>query len=160
MVRRPKYYHQRIGGNFRLDALQAAVLRVKLPHLASWTARRRDNADRYRRLFGDRAETAPVVLPVEPHGSFHIYNQFVVRVPDRDHVRAFLTEHGVGTEVYYPVPFHLQECFTSLGHRRGDFPLAEAAAESTLALPIYGELTATQQETVVQTVADALATRA
>ncbi len=155
-----KYYHQRIGGNFRLDALQAAVLRVKLPHLASWTAMRRDNADRYRRLFGDRAKTAPVVLPVEPHGSFHIYNQFVVRVPDRDHVRAFLTEHGVGTEVYYPVPFHLQECFTSLGHRRGDFPLAEAAAESTLALPIYGELTATQQETVVQTVADALATRA
>jgi len=155
-----KYYHQRIGGNFRLDALQAAVLRVKLPHLAAWTARRRDNADRYRRLFGDLAKDAPIVLPVEPPGSFHIYNQFVVRVPHRDHVRAFLTEHGVGTEVYYPVPFHLQVCFTSLGHSRGDFPVAEAAAESTLALPIYGELTATQQETVVQTVADALATRA
>lgn len=155
-----KYYHQRIGGNFRLDALQAAVLRVKLPHLASWTARRRDNAARYRQLFGELAKETPVVLPVEPRGRFHTYNQFVVRVPHRDEVRAFLTEHGIGTEVYYPVPFHLQECFTSLGHRRGDFPLAEAAAESTLALPIYGELTASQQETVVRTVADALVTHA
>ena len=151
-----KYYHQRIGGNFRLDALQAAVLRVKLPHLASWTARRRDNAARYRRLFADRLRNAPIVLPVESGGSRHIYNQFVVQVPRRDDVRAFLSEHGVGTEVYYPVPFHLQECFASLGHNRGDFPVAEAAAASTLALPIYGELTATQLETVVHTLADAL----
>ena len=120
---------------------------------------RRENAARYRRLFGDVLPDAPIVLPVEPDGSFHIYNQFVVRVPDRDRVRAFLTEHGIGTEVYYPVPFHLQECFASLGHRRGDFPAAEAAAESTLALPIYGELTAAQQEAVVQTLADALDAR-
>src|SRR5207342_2529028 len=91
-----KYYHQRIGGNFRLDALQAAVLRVKLPHLASWTAMRRENASRYRRLFDDRLRGAPIVLPAEPGGSFHIYNQFVIRVPGRDRVRAYLTEHGIG----------------------------------------------------------------
>jgi dTDP-4-amino-4,6-dideoxygalactose transaminase len=154
-----KYYHRQVGGNFRLDALQAAVLRVKLPHLASWTAMRRENAARYRRLFCDVLPDAPIVLPVEPDGRFHIYNQFVVRVPRRDRVRAFLTDHGVGTEVYYPVPFHLQECFASLGHRRGDFPAAESAADSTLALPVYGELTAAQQEIVVQTLADALGTR-
>ncbi len=151
-----KYYHQRIGGNFRLDALQAAVLRVKLPHLASWTAMRRENAARYRRLVGDLLGHAAIVLPVEPSGSFHIYNQFVIRVPERDRVRAFLTDHGIGTEVYYPVPFHLQECFASLGYRRGEFPAAESAAASTLAVPIYGELTAAQQETVVRTLAHAL----
>ena len=151
-----KYYHQRIGGNFRLDALQAAVLRVKLPHLSSWTAMRRTNASRYRRLFDEVLRDAPIGLPVEPEGWFHIYNQFVVRVPRRDGVRAFLTKHGIGTEVYYPVPFHLQECFASLGHRRGEFPVAEEAAESTLALPIYGELTADQQATVVRVLADAL----
>jgi dTDP-4-amino-4,6-dideoxygalactose transaminase len=153
-----KYYHQQIGGNFRLDALQAAVLRVKLPHLASWTALRRENAARYRRLFCDVLPDAPIVLPVEPDGTFHIYNQFVVRVPHRDRVRSFLTDHGIGTEVYYPVPFHLQECFASLGHRRGDFPAAESASASTLAIPIYGELSAAQQETVVQTLGDALGT--
>ena len=153
-----KYYHEKIGGNFRLDALQAAVLRVKLPHLPTWTAMRRENAARYRRLFADRVLGGSIVLPVEPYDRFHIYNQFVVRVPRRDAVRAFLAEHGIGTEVYYPVPFHLQECFAALGHRRGDFPAAESASESTLALPIYGELTAVQQETVVQTLADAVAT--
>ena len=155
-----KYYHQQIGGNFRLDALQAAVLRVKLPHLAGWTARRRDNAARYRRLFGELLTDARLVLPTEPDGRFHIYNQFVVRVLRRDDVRAFLTARGIGTEVYYPLPFHLQECFAALGHRRGDFPVAEAAAESTLALPIYGELSAAQQQTVVETLAEALDSRA
>jgi dTDP-4-amino-4,6-dideoxygalactose transaminase len=152
-----KYYHERIGGNFRLDALQAAVLRVKLPHLSTWTAMRRRNAATYRRLFASLLPGAPVVLPVEPSGSFHIYNQFVVRVPARDRVRAFLADHGIGTEVYYPVPFHLQQCFASLGYRRGDFPEAEVAAESTLAPPIYGELTEAQQETVVRTLGEALA---
>ena len=155
-----KYYHEKIGGNFRLDALQAAILRVKLPHLPSWTAMRRENAARYRRLFADRVPDGSIVLPVEPYDRSHIYNQFVVRVPRRDTVRAFLAEHGIGTEVYYPVPFHLQECFAALGHRRGDFPAAESAAESTLALPIYGELTVAQQEAVVQTLADAVATGA
>ena len=153
-----RYFHKRIGGNFRLDAIQAAVLRVKLPHLARWTSLRRENAARYRRLFERHGLAALVTLPSEPSGYLHIYNQFIVRVPDRDRVRAFLTEHGIGTEIYYPVPFHLQECFAPLGHGRGDFPNAEAAADSTIALPIYGELTEEQQDTVVRTLADALRT--
>ena len=152
----PKYFHKRIGGNFRLDAIQAAVLRVKLPHLPTWTSMRRANAGRYARLFAEAGLTDRVTLPVEPEGCFHIYNQFVVRVPDRDRVRARLAEHGIATEIYYPVPFHLQECFAHLGHSRGDFPEAERAADSTLALPIYGELTETQQEAVVRTLADAI----
>jgi dTDP-4-amino-4,6-dideoxygalactose transaminase len=151
-----KYVHHRIGGNFRLDALQAAVLRVKLPHLSRWTEMRRINAARYQRSFADAGLANRVRLPVEPEGSFHIFNQFVVRVADRDRVRLHLADHGIGTEVYYPVPFHLQECFAGLGHQRGDFPEAEAAAESSLALPIYGELTAAQQDAVVQAMADAL----
>jgi dTDP-4-amino-4,6-dideoxygalactose transaminase len=152
----PRYFHKRIGGNFRLDAIQAAVLRVKLPHLSSWTAARRANADRYRRLFEQHGLASLVTLPVEPPGYFHIYNQFIVRVPERNRVRAFLTAHGIGTEIYYPVPFHLQECFAPLGYVAGDFPEAEAAADSTLALPIYGELTEEQQDAVVRTLADAL----
>jgi dTDP-4-amino-4,6-dideoxygalactose transaminase len=154
----PRYFHKRVGGNFRLDAIQAAVLRVKLPHLARWTAMRRDNALRYHRLFADNGLTGRAGLPSEPAGYFHIYNQFVVRVPNRDRVRAFLADRGIGTEIYYPVPFHLQECFADLGHARGDFPEAEAAAGATLALPIYGELTAEQQEAVVKALADALRT--
>jgi dTDP-4-amino-4,6-dideoxygalactose transaminase len=155
----PKYFHQRIGGNFRLDTLQAAVLRVKLPHLASWTAGRRANADRYRRLFAAAGLTDRVTLPAAPPDREHIYNQFVVRVPRRDEVRARLSDAGIGTEIYYPVPFHLQECFASLGYRRGDFPHAESAADSTLALPIYAELTEEQQSAVVAAIADALSTR-
>ena len=151
-----RYYHQRIGGNFRLDAIQAAVLRVKLPHLPGWTDMRRANARRYQRLFADVVPDTRIVLPVEPAGRRHVYNQFVVRVPDRDRVRTYLSEHGVATEVYYPVPFHLQECFAALGYGAGDFPEAEAAASSTLALPIYGELTEAQQEAVVRTIAEAL----
>jgi dTDP-4-amino-4,6-dideoxygalactose transaminase len=152
----PKYFHKRIGGNFRLDALQAAVLRVKLPHLAAWSDARRTNAARYRRLFDAAGLADRVALPVAPADRGHIYNQFVVRVPQRDQVRARLTESGIGTEIYYPVPFHLQECFASLGHRRGDFPHAEAAADSTIALPIYPELTEEQQSAVVSAIADAL----
>jgi dTDP-4-amino-4,6-dideoxygalactose transaminase len=153
----PKYFHKRIGGNFRLDALQAAVLRVKLPYLGGWSAARRANADRYRRLFEAAGATDRVALPVAPPDREHIYNQFVVQVPGRDAVRARLAEQGIGTEIYYPVPFHLQECFASLGHVRGDFPQAEAAADSTIALPIYAELTEDQQAAVVDALASALA---
>ena len=145
----PKYFHQRIGGNFRMDALQAAVLRVKLPHLPQWTAMRRANAARYDALIASSGLATQVSRPVIPSGCAHIFNQYVVRVPNRDRVRAFMAERGIGTEVYYPVPFHLQECFAGLGYVRGAFPRAEAAADSTLALPIYGELTAGQQEAVV-----------
>ncbi len=151
-----RYFHQQVGGNFRLDALQAAVLRVKLPHLTRWTDMRRRNAERYRRRFEAALPAGQIVLPIEPDGRFHIYNQYVVRVPSRDDVRARVAERGVATEIYYPVPFHLQECFASLGHKRGDFPEAEAAASSTMALPIYGELTEAQQESVVEAFADAV----
>ncbi|HVJ26872.1 MAG TPA: DegT/DnrJ/EryC1/StrS family aminotransferase [Vicinamibacterales bacterium] len=151
----PKYHHSRIGGNFRLDALQAAVLRVKLPYLSEWTEARRANARRYDELFASAGLSA-VVLPTETPGYRHIFNQYIVRVPDRDRVRSYLTEHGIGTEIYYPVPFHLQECFASLGYSQGDFPHSEAAANSTLALPIYGELTHEQQQAVVTTLGEAL----
>jgi dTDP-4-amino-4,6-dideoxygalactose transaminase len=154
----PKYFHKRVGGNFRLDAIQAAIVRVKLRHLRRWTDMRRANAALYQRLFQVIGLSDAVRLPIEPAGYFHIYNQFVVRVVDRDRVRALLTDHGIGTEIYYPVPFHLQECFADLGHRRGEFPRAEAAADSALALPIYGELTSAQQEAVVQAVAAGLRT--
>ena len=112
---RPKYYHAVIGGNFRLDALQAAVLRVKLPYLTAWTAKRRENADRYRRLFQEAGLVDWITLPQDSPG--HIYNQFTIRVPKRDQVRDFLSEGGVGTEIYYPLPLHLQECFAPLGYQ-------------------------------------------
>jgi dTDP-4-amino-4,6-dideoxygalactose transaminase len=153
----PKYFHQRIGGNFRMDALQAAVLRVKHPHLAAWTAMRRENAARYDELFEAARLTDRVSLPATPAGQEHIFNQYVVHLPNRDRVRAFMTERGIGTEIYYPVPFHLQECFGYLGYTRGDFPRAETAAAGTLALPIYGELTSAQQHAVVDAIRDALA---
>jgi dTDP-4-amino-4,6-dideoxygalactose transaminase len=152
----PKYFHKRIGGNFRLDALQAAVLRVKLPHLEGWSARRRENADRYDRLFGASAAADRITLPARDPHCTHIFNQYVIRVPGRDAVRARLDAAGIGTEIYYPVPFHLQECFAPLGYRTGDFPVAEAAAAATLALPIYGELTEAQQDEVVAGVANAV----
>jgi dTDP-4-amino-4,6-dideoxygalactose transaminase len=152
----PKYFHKRIGGNFRLDALQAAVLRVKLPHLERWTTMRQRNAERYATLFESAGLTDRVQLPTVSADCRHVFNQYVIRVPNRDRVRQFLDERGIGTEIYYPVPFHLQECFAALGHRRGDFPHAEAAADSVLALPIYAELTAEQQASVVAALADAL----
>ena len=153
----PKYVHHRIGGNFRMDSLQAAVLRVKLPHLERWTAMRRDNAARYAGLFERAGLGGGVTLPAEPAGYRHIFHQYVVRVPRRDAVRQQLADAGIGTEVYYPIPFHLQDCFAPLGYQRGAFPHAEAAAGSTLALPIYGELTPAQQDRVVAALAAALA---
>jgi dTDP-4-amino-4,6-dideoxygalactose transaminase len=152
----PKYFHRRVGGNFRLDALQAAVLRVKLPHLDGWSARRRANADRYDRLFLESGAADRIALPVRHPDCHHIFNQYVVRVPDRDAVRARLEAAGIGSEVYYPVPFHLQECFAPLGYRQGDFPVAEKASAETLALPIYSELTEAQQRDVVDAIVAAL----
>ena len=152
----PKYLHKRIGGNFRLDAMQAAVLRVKLPHLPAWTSGRRRNAARYEALFSGSPARDLVVRPVEPPGYHHIYNQYVIRVPDRDRVRTELAGRGIGTEVYYPVPFHLQECFAGLGYQRGAFPHSERAADTSLALPIYAELTEAQQSAVVGEVVRAL----
>lgn len=149
----PKYFHKRIGGNFRLDALQAAVLRVKLPHLDGWSAMRAANANRYDKLFKASRIADQVTLPARAADRNHIFNQYVIRVPGRDAVRARLDSVGIGNEIYYPVPFHLQECFAPLGYRRGDFPAGEAAADETLALPIYGELTEHQQRAVVAAIA-------
>jgi dTDP-4-amino-4,6-dideoxygalactose transaminase len=147
----PKYYHHEVGINSRLDALQAAVLRVKLRHLDDWTAGRRAAATRYNTLFVDQQLDDLVVLPIERPGNFHVYNQYVIRVPTslRDGMRDYLTSRQVGTEIYYPVPLHLQPCFQALGHQGGDFPVAEAASRQTLALPMYPELTDEQQRYVV-----------
>ena len=138
----PKYHHHEVGFNSRLDALQAAVLRVKLRHLDSWTEARRDVAARYRALFADDGLDGLVTLPIERDEHHHVYNQFVVRVPSasRDGLRAHLTSRKIGTEIYYPIPLHLQNCFAALGHQPGDFPIAEAAARETIALPMYPEL--------------------
>ena len=147
----PKYYHHLVGANFRIDAMQAAVLRVKLPHLAGWSAGRQRNAARYRALFAD-ARLQDVSLPVEAPHRTHIYNQFVIRVPRRDQLKAHLDAAGIGTEIYYPVPFHLQECFRDLGYQPGAFPVAEAQANDSLALPIYPELSEAQQAAVVNAI--------
>lgn len=146
---RPKYIHHIVGGNFRLDALQAAVLRVKLPHLPAWSAARQRNAARYRDLMAEAGLSGTVRLPAEAPRRTHIYNQYVVRVAERDRLRAHLEARGIGTEVYYPVPFHRQACFAGLGYKAGAFPAAEAAAAQSLALPIYGELSEAQQARVV-----------
>lgn len=148
------YYHAVVGGNFRLDALQAAVLRVKAPHLPAWTAGRQRNAARYAALFDEYGLTGTVQLPTVPDGYGHIFNQFVVRVPRRDDLRKHLDAKRVGNNVYYPVPFHQQECFKYLGYKTGDFPHAEAAAASTLALPVFGELTDAQLRHVVASIAE------
>jgi dTDP-4-amino-4,6-dideoxygalactose transaminase len=149
----PKYFHSFVGGNFRLDALQAAVLRVKLRHLPEWSNRRRQNAAKYRELFAAAGLTDRVTLPTDEPG--HIYNQFVIRVQDRDALQTYLRERGVGTEVYYPLSLHQQECFGYLGcAAAGSFPESEKAAKETLALPIYPELTAEQLEHVVTVIAE------
>ena len=153
-----RYLHSRIGGNFRMDALQAAILEVKLPMLDGWTRRRRELAARYRGLLEQPAECGRLVLPTEPRwGSQeqppHVYHQFVCRCDQRDALRRWLTERGIATGIYYPVPLHLQPCFASLGYREGDFPEAERACREVLALPIYPELSFGQQERVAGEIA-------
>jgi dTDP-4-amino-4,6-dideoxygalactose transaminase len=150
---RPKYFHSLVGINSRLDALQAVVLSVKLRHLDSWTDGRISNARYYNNLFVEKG-LRDVVLPTVPEGHRHIFNQFVIRVRERDSLRTFLAGREIGTEIYYPVPLHLQECFSALGYRKGDFPESESAAGSTLALPIYPELTREMQEYVVDSIAE------
>ena len=145
----PKYYHAMIGGNFRLDALQAAVLSVKLKHLNDWHEGRRKNAEFYDKAF---AETSEIVTPVILSENYSIYNQYIIRVPERDKVSETMKEANIGHDIYYPVPLHLQECFSYLGYKEGDFPVSEKAANEVLALPIYPELTDEQKQYVVDTV--------
>jgi dTDP-4-amino-4,6-dideoxygalactose transaminase len=146
----PKYYHQIIGGNFRLDAIQAAVVSIKLKYLDQWTRGRQENADKYRMLFSDAGLDDTINLPIEKENR-HIYNQFVISLAEkRDALRLFLQNEEIGTEVYYPVPLHLQKCFSYLNYQEGDFPVSEHAARHTLALPIYPELTDDQQRHVVE----------
>jgi dTDP-4-amino-4,6-dideoxygalactose transaminase len=156
---KPKYYHKLIGGNFRLDTIQAAVLNVKLNYLDGWTKRRQENADRYESLFRQSGlvQKENVRLPEPVYRSsgakhYHIYNQFVLRVERRDGLIAHLKQKGIGAEIYYPVPFHMQECFRYLGHKEGDFPESERAAKETIAIPIYPELTPAQQTEVVEAI--------
>jgi dTDP-4-amino-4,6-dideoxygalactose transaminase len=151
-----RYYHKWVGLNSRLDGFQGAVLRVKLPHLDAWTDKRKANADYYRTLFTDAGLNEQIVLPFERENVRHIYNQFVVRIPggQRDDLKQFLAENEIGTDVYYPVSLHLQECFEYLGYKQGEFPESEKASAETLALPIYPELKRQQQEYVVQKIAE------
>ena len=155
-----KYHHEVVGANFRIDALQAAILRVKLPHLSGWTASRHRNAERYEALFKNAGLEGSVTLPARSPDSTHIYNQFVIRVAERDRLRAHLQAAGIGTEIYYPVPLHLQPCFRELGYGVGSFPAAETASSEVLALPIYGELTGAQQERVVDEIRNFFVRRA
>lgn len=152
---KPKYFHKVIGGNFRLDALQAAVVEAKLPYLDGWTAGRQANAARYNELFRQSGlvERGLVKTPVEAPQRRHIYNQYVIRVERRDELQKHLTQAGIGNEIYYPVPFHLQECFAYLGGKPGDFPASESAANHTVAVPVYPEITPEQQAYVVETIA-------
>jgi len=151
----PRYYHHEVGFNSRLDSLQAAVLRVKLRHLDNWSNARREVARRYHELFSKYLSDDVVVLPTELAGRHHVFNQFVIRVKDgqRDALKESLGRRKIGSEIYYPVPLHLQKCFASLGYGVGDFPHAEAAAKETLALPMYPELPAEAQDHVVKSIA-------
>ncbi len=156
---KPKYYHSVIGVNSRLATIQAAALLVKLDHLDAWTEGRRTNAARYTRLFAEAGLTDAIALPVEREYNRHIYNQYVIRVPDRDACRKYLSDNGIGNEVYYPGPLHRQECYAELGFAEGSLPHAEKAAAETLALPIYPELTDEQAAYVVETLAGFLRER-
>jgi dTDP-4-amino-4,6-dideoxygalactose transaminase len=149
---KPKYHHARIGGNFRLDAIQAAMLRVKLPHLDGWTEARRQNAARYDSMLQQAGLTPSPIAPPPRVKSGHVYNQYVIRAPGRDALRAHLTQRQIASAVYYPVPLHLQPCFEDLGYKEGDLPEAERACREVLALPLYPELTEAQQGRVVEAI--------
>src|ERR1700722_19239325 len=151
---KPKYFHAVIGGNFRIDELQAAILRVKLKYLDGWTEGRQRNAAYYDAAFAAAGLGAKLRTPLAIPGYRHIFNQYIVRAQSRDALRATLTEQSIGSEIYYPMPLHLQQCFAYLGYRAGDFPHSEQAAARTLALPIYPELTPEQLGYVVATIAE------
>jgi len=172
---KPKYYHAMVGGNFRLDALQAAVLSAKLPHLDAWTAQRQENAAWYDRALaatglvekgvvkppkpvwkdaGAEERTASDSDTPSPNFHYHIYNQYVIAADRRDELKQYLSDKGIGTEIYYPIPLHLQDCFQYLGYRQGMCPVSEQAAQTTMALPVYPELTVEQQEYVVHSIAE------
>lgn len=151
-----QYHHEEVGGNFRIDALQAAVLHAKLPRLSAWNERRRAIARRYGELLAEAAAKGKVVLPMEAPGARHVFHQYVVRVQNRDEVRERLTRAGVGSSVFYPLPLHLQECFADLGYREGSFPESERAAREVLALPIFPELTDPEVERVAAALTQAL----
>jgi dTDP-4-amino-4,6-dideoxygalactose transaminase len=153
----PRYYHKMVGGNFRLDAIQAAILSVKLRHLDEWHAARRKNAAYYTARFaGSAVRTPAMVYAGSAVAQPHVFNQFIIRVPDRDAVKAHLTERQIGNDIYYPLCLHMQECFEGLGYEKGDFPEAEAAAKDVLALPVYPELTEAMQDHVVKSVLEAV----
>jgi dTDP-4-amino-4,6-dideoxygalactose transaminase len=152
---KPKYQHKLVGGNFRLDAIQAAIVSAKLPHLDQWTAARQRNAKRYDELFAEAC--LPIGLPTVVTDR-HVFNQYVIRVSARDELQAYLQKKGVGTEVYYPVPMHLQECLAYLGHKAGAFPESERAARETLALPIQPELTMPHLRYIVECIQEFIAT--
>lgn len=157
---RQRYYHDEIGANSRLDAVQAAVLRVKMPHLPHWNSERQRRAQTYDRLLQAAgltrtgADSAPVVLPQRRAAASHIFHQYVIRAQNRDRLRGFLAEHGVSTEIYYPVPLHLQKCFAYLGYAPGDLPESERAAAEVLALPMFAELKEDEQQYVVDRIAE------
>ena len=148
---RSEYHHHLIGMNSRLDALQAAVLQIKFQYLADWTTKRQNNAESYRQLFHKHGLDGHITSPVVAAGNTHVYNQFTIRTPERDDLSAYLTEKSIGNRIYYPVPLHLQECYETLGYHKGDFPVAEQAAQEVLSLPIYPELTSGQLTYIVET---------
>jgi dTDP-4-amino-4,6-dideoxygalactose transaminase len=151
---KPKYYHKIVGGNFRLDAIQAAVISVKMKYLDGWSQKRRDNAGSYDRQLAE-ARPIDIVLPKAVYRDggdrdYHIYNQYTIRTKQRDGLQRFLKDNGIGTEIYYPLPLHLQECFKDLGYKKGDFPIAEESAGAVLSLPIYPELSTAQKDYIVE----------
>jgi dTDP-4-amino-4,6-dideoxygalactose transaminase len=156
-----RYYHEEIGANSRLDAIQAAVLRVKMPYLKQWNSERRERAGAYDRLFAASGLTKtgaasfnPVTLLKTRPEARHIYHQYVIRAKKRDQLKAFMSERGIGTQIYYPVPLHLQQCFAYVGYAAGDLPETEAAAAEVLALPMFAELREEEQQYVVETIAE------